>query len=78
MITQPQGKEHFRTAQLNRFLELLARKRLGTHWAKYQISRCRLWTGMAGQIPEFLGTQAKGAFVHDFLGVFWRLCYWKM
>ena len=23
-------------------LELLARKRLGTHWAKYPVSRCRL------------------------------------
>ncbi len=30
-----------RTAQFKQFLELLARKRLGTHWAKYPFSRCR-------------------------------------
>ena len=30
-----------RTAQFKQFLELLARERLGTHWAKYPFSRCR-------------------------------------
>ena len=36
-----QGNIHFRTAQFKHFLNLLARKRLGTRWAKYPFSQCR-------------------------------------
>ena len=37
-----QGNIHFSTAQFKLFLKLLARKRLGTRWAKYLFSRCRM------------------------------------
>ena len=36
-----QGNIHFRTAHSKSFLELLARKRLGTRWSTYPFSRCR-------------------------------------
>ena len=36
-----QGKIPFRTAQFKHFPKPLARKRLGTRWAKYLFSRCR-------------------------------------
>ena len=36
-----QANIHFRTSQSKHILKLLARKRLGTRWAKYPFSRCR-------------------------------------
>ena len=39
-----QGNMHFRTARSKKFLKLLARKRLGTRWAKYPFSLCRMHT----------------------------------
>ena len=37
-----QGNKHVGTARLKHFLEVLARERLGTRWAKYPFSRCRI------------------------------------
>ena len=34
---------HFGAAQFKQFLKLPARKRLGTRWAKYPFSRCRVY-----------------------------------
>ena len=36
-----QGNIPFRTAQFKHFIKLLARKRLGSSWAKYPLSQCR-------------------------------------
>ena len=41
LATTSQGDIHFGTARLKHFLELPARRRLGTRWAKYLFSRCR-------------------------------------
>ena len=39
-----QGNIPLRTAQFKHIVKLLARERLGTRWAKYPFSRCRLRT----------------------------------
>ena len=41
------GVPPFRTAQFKHVLKLLARKRLGSRWAKYPFSRCWLCAGTA-------------------------------
>ena len=50
-----QGNIHFRTAQFKQFLKLLARKTLGTSWAKYLFSGCGLrapWTKQYWLVPS--------------------------
>ena len=44
-----QGNIPFGTAPFKQFLELLARKRLGTRWAKYPFSRCRTTSAGGGR-----------------------------
>ena len=57
-----QGNVHFTTAQFNRFLKLLARKKLHTHWAKYPFSQCRIraTAGFRKEKAETLGGALRG------------------
>ena len=40
-VPSPPGKHTLRTSQFRHILKQFARKRLGTRWAKYPLSRCR-------------------------------------
>ena len=44
-----QGSVPLRTSHFKHVLKLLARKRLGTRWAKYPLSRCREGAGRPGR-----------------------------